>query len=286
MKTKLHLNKKQSLNKLNELCKQLSNEKWSFYLDPYLPTTSGETHDDITKHNSTVLIGVSQIEHTNLFKTINDTNFTEALVTLFHECRHTQQFDSFSNQNSSDELAISHLAAHNNISYYRENYQNMTSEIDAEYFGVKNAYDYIQTEYSTEIANDLINDYMYKHRPYIISQNHIYDISDIDTIFESAYNKALHKTKWLSSYQSNDDIIKFLKEKPKYEKAFDKTFDDGYERDKFIAAVELYYHPEYRDFYSSPAIKNLNIENYLEKKRELPYIDIPSQDNQKGNEYE
>lgn len=286
MSNYLNLSKKQAILRLTDLTDELSNENWRFQLENAFPTTFGQTHDDIVKKKQNVEIGTYQIQQTKFLSKVNDKHFVESLITLFHEHQHTIQYDDYQNDNCDEQLAYSHLAIHNNKSYYEENYKIMLTEIDAEYNGVKNAYRYIANEFSSEIANRLINDYLHEYRPYIINDIAISNESDIDDIFETAYNKATVHQRWLSSYQSDDEIIKFLKENPEYEKPFNKTFDNGYKRDKFIAAVELYYHPEYRDFYSSPAIKNLNVKNYLEKKRELPYIDIPSQDNQKGDEYE
>ena len=263
---------------INQICETIfDGSSYSYVLDKKHLYNYGKTYDDINTQDKLVTIGIQGLSTPNAF--------TTCLVTIFHEYQHTKQYVEYQQNNADIYKLMNHLSCHNNQDYYEQNYKYFITEIEAEYNGVTNAYNYLCQNKSINEANSLITEYLKNSCRYNTESVCITSQQDIDGIFEYVYNKAIHKTKWLSSYKSDDEIIKFLKENPDYEKPFDKTFDDGYERDKFIAAVELYYHPEYRDFYSSPAIKNLHIEDYLQKTRELPYIEEPTID-QKGDEYE
>ena len=266
--------KKQLLNLSKALSQQ---DHFNYSFTNKLPCGKGMTNDHISKSNRLITIGINNLN--------TETKFVHTLVTIFHEHTHAMQFNELQQNDTDDYSLMNHLSCHNNQDYYEQNYKYFITEIEAEYNGVTNAYNYLCQNKSIDEANSLITEYLKNSCRYNTESVCITSQQDIDGIFECAYNTAIHKTKWLSSYKSDDEIIKFLKENPDYEKPFDKTFDDGYERDKFIAAVELYYHPEYRDFYFSPAIKNLHIEDYLQKTRELPYIEESTID-QKGDEYE
>ena len=116
---------------------------------------------------------------------INDLYYNQnlnALITLFHEETHGIQHKYIFNGNQNiDQLIIleikDHILSKYLPNYYQENYDNISSEIEADFYGYKLTSQYINSNImNQEITNKYINILNYKRK---INGK----IQDIDTIF-------------------------------------------------------------------------------------------------------
>lgn len=116
---------------------------------------------------------------------INDLYYNQnliILITLFHEVTHGIQHKNIFNGNQNiDQLIIleikDHILSKYLPNYYQENYDNISSEIEADFYGYKLTSQYINSNITNqEITNKYINILNYKRK---INRK----IQDIDTIF-------------------------------------------------------------------------------------------------------
>ncbi len=230
-----------------------------------------------------IVIGVNGISN-NVFP-VNERKFISALVAIYHEIRHVEQYYNLRHQDTDfgKQLAISHKAFVANPSYAEDNYPYNPCEIDAERFGVTKAYEFCVSNFGEQKANDLLCKYVnfsVKHNiSFVYPYNKVKytDIIDILDDFDEAYDRSIHHTR---SYDINKGLIKhditalFLMQNLSYKHYF-KSEQDGQLQDKQMAVVAMYW-AGYSDD-RIPVLENLSFSSVFDDElkfdRQLPDID-------------
>ena len=277
-----------------------------------LPLDFGKTNDKIGG-NGIALFGVNGWHLSGLLsrRSVSDDDFVSALVSEFHEMRHAELFQRFQNETISDELIFPHLVKQGNPSYYWNNRYEYTTEIDAEYQGVMNAYDelnrmILENDLPAD-ADKLICDYVnHKGQNYTYYISNVHDkpftsIDEIDASFHEAYEKAVSREpvkrdsygradpranyREFKPVWRGDDAVDFVtlpngRIRPDKADIVDQIWDaSNYDKDRMLASITLHLHPEYGSFYHGLDEESLKFETVfgrsLSEEQEIKDSDVP-----------
>ncbi len=162
---------------------------------------NGQTFDHFGEIDI-ILIGKKQMHPENEL-TYGD--LTSSLVAMYHEIGHARQvkFEFKEKSDLSTVLALNHYARKCSSAYYDTsnfndgNYPTHTSEIAAQYFGLKMTYGYLTENFDAQTANDLICDYVNNEvgANFIpVDKNNPYtDVYDIFETYNDVFNDVVYK---------------------------------------------------------------------------------------------
>ena len=268
----LNLNKKQ-LKKIQKSLQDTAYGPTEFSKNK--PLSYGETHDDIMCKNKNTLVGINGLFNNDaLFdaKSVDDQNFVKFLVAYFHEQRHLYlSISAYENTNDNEmvnnALLVAYIAQENK-QYYLQNRTNFITEIDAEFYGIIQAHDYIIDRFpnvNTEEIDKLFVNYVNENitnYTYQIKKNQlpIETFNDIIEAFDQAYDESItsRKRTYIRHKNNKDDVMDLLR-KPEYDDIFTQICNEKnpYEKDKMIAALTIHLHPEYKD--ALPALEHIDL---------------------------
>lgn len=279
----LNLNKKQ-LKKIQKSLQYIAYGPTEFSKNR--PLSYGETHDGIMCENKNTLIGINGLFNNDaLFnaKSVDDQSFIKFLIAHFHEQRHLYlSINAY--ENASDDKIVNNAlliayVAQENKQYYLQNRTNFITEIDAEFYGIIQAHDYIIDRFpnvDTEKIDELFVDYVNentKNYTYQIKKHQlpIETFNDVINAFDQAYDEAItsRKRTYIKNKNNKDEVMDLLR-KPEYDDIFTQICNEKnpYEKDKMIAALTLYLHPEYKN--SLPELEHIDLSPTTLFHQELP----------------
>ena len=202
------------------------------------------------------------------FKKIKDIDFVSTVVGIFHESRHLdarligcknfQDVGARGDITKADNYCIqlSYMARDGNNCYYKNNYDNMISEIDAEYYAINMAYEYLKNNFPNVDCEKLVVDYVNNR-----IQSGPYKIDYIDEKYSSLLhiNKAFKdrinqskKTHRHIDFNCSDQAISLINntrwndiKKQIYDISQNNNDECGFKTDEMLAALTFYLSPEY-----------------------------------------
>jgi len=205
----------------------------------------------------------------------------ETIINVQHEFRHLDQRRGLQTSNRFDFMVIPFIVKYNNSGYYSANgrYYTDLSELDAEYNGIIAGYQYISEHFGEDTADHYVFEYI-KTR----CKNDYFIDDDFETIDEALDKfdekiKAVMKQRPSSDYfprfHKTDTIVKIAYDNPQI---MDKLMSlNSDERDRFVAAVNLYQNTYMKDAYYQtdlPGLQDFGIninDLVLTKNDTLPY---------------
>lgn len=211
----------------------------------------------------------------------NFTNFTKALITLYHECEHLKQYEACCYGCASATVIVELIARQQNEDFYRDNYSSFIYEIQAEQAGVSNAYLYITKNHPELNAFECI-------KGYIDNQINLGDIrytgfgfedckniEDVAVCFDKVFNVSLSKRNFQKIFydyandsytqKSNDNLIYQMISDTGYDNTRNilSMLEDGYEQTRFIASYNVAKIPEIKETFKGKVIDRLKYEDYV-----------------------
>ena len=272
----LNMNTKLAMNKLTRLSKGLSKEhNVPFGLDKKMSIFDGKTYNNDGGFATEVKVGVGQFNK-GLFSAlqkspVEDADFARVILNMYHETAHCLQKNDLFRQSNLDELArnqlVQEIACRENPNYYFDdgNYTVNASEIQAEHYGIMNAYEYLKDEFKDVDSDDIesimvsiVNDKMKNASYFLKDYEEFHSLREIDDAFNKAYDESFTKDRsyYVGSEHTHDAVKKYLQEHKKAQEVY-LSLHDPLEKDRYIAAINLKLHPEWLEQY--PALKDMDL---------------------------
>ena len=228
-----------------------------------------------------VVVAAPDAKQYGLLHKIDMKDVTNVIINSQHEFRHLVQRQGLQTSNRFDFMVIPFIAKYNNSGYYSANgrYYTDLSELDAEYNGIIAGYQYISERFGEDTADHYVFEYI-KTR----CKNDYFIDDDFETIDEALdkFNekiKAVMKQRPSSDYfprfHKTDAISKIANFNPQIMNKLISLNSD--ERDRFVAAVNLYQNTYMKDAYYQtdlPGLQDFGIninDLVLTKNDTLPY---------------
>lgn len=261
---------------IKEICKNSNIDNFKIILDYKLNIGNGYC-DNYYDSNREIHIGAKELK--GFFNTeISNELFVKLVVNIYHETQHYyQQKAFFENTNLTEQDLIyfyNYLACIGNPSgYYNPelnsyNYYNNIRELDAEYNGIQNAFDYLQTIFTKETSESFIINYVnnrLKNTYYISINKPILSLEEINNIFKRKIRLNLHKARQYNTNCINqDEPIQYIQNQNEDFVLKINEIQDGSLQDKLMASTYVKYLEDNR---IPSDIKNNNI--YITKKEDL-----------------
>lgn len=203
------MTKKEIYDILNNLIVNIS-EKYDikFKMDYGINIGNGETPNTLNNKKVKIKIGIKELKNRFFSKEVDDILLTKGIVCIYHELQHYIQMTEYFNQTKvidTDNLYMltNFIACIGNYDgYYNPdngsyNYWRNPREINAEYEGIVNTYEYLSVLYDEDKAKGMILDYINsKTGNYFIpvrdeNGNCINkSLNDIDSAFKLAYEQS------------------------------------------------------------------------------------------------
>ena len=211
----LNLSYTNAIRKINDLSDRLfGGGNIDYQLNEQISMYNAVTYrDESTGLANGVMIGTNGLQNNfgflNHIFSISDQKFAQVIINIFHEATHCQQknvmFQNDSPTQNDINQTISELACRGNKTYYmgQHNYIMNPNEIQAEYSGVTEAYQYLCTVFPDidkkqheQIILDVLNTKLQSGVSYWIhpSKDNVFtSLSDVEQAFEKAYDSLLGK---------------------------------------------------------------------------------------------
>jgi hypothetical protein len=208
-----------------------------------------------------ILLNASDYTNAGIFTKIDMSTVTELIINFQHEKRHAIQRKGLQTSNRFDFMTVPFIVKYNNSGYYSANgrYYTDLSELDAEYNGIIAGYQYISEHFGEDTADYYVFEYI-KTR----CKNDYFIDDDFETIDEALDKfdekiKAVMKQRPSSDYfprfHKTDTIVKIAYDNPQI---MDKLMSlNSDERDRFVAAVNLYQNTYMKDAYYQTDLPSL-----------------------------
>lgn len=245
-------------------------------------------YDEDTGLANKVSIGVGGLKEKNGLFTkcyVSDQKFAQVVINIYHEYTHCQQKNEmFQKSNpTQDEInqAMCDLACRDNKHYYMDNgnYFKNPNEIQAEYYGVTKAYDYLCNTFSDidpkqhektilDIVNEKSENCSYwisheKDKPFT-------SLSEVEDAFEKAYDDAFEAKRvyFVSGSRSDGDAAKAYMDSDSRARTAYLDKKTGAEQDKIMAVINCKLRPELKEQYSSLENTDLSYEANIGKTKQ------------------
>lgn len=205
-----------------KICKDSNVNNFEIILDTQYNIGNGYC-DNYYDSNREIHIGIKELK--NIFnKDIPNELFVKLIVNIYHEIQHYyQQLTFFENNQQKDEsLFYNYLACiGNGQGYYNPeinpyNYYNNVRELDAEYTGIKKAYNFLTTIFSEKEAEQLIVNYFNNRLTqnyYISSDKPVSSMAEINMLFTKTITVNQHKIRQYNvNYINEDKPIQYIQE--------------------------------------------------------------------------
>lgn len=281
-----HLRYKDAIKALKSICRDLSTMYYKEYHEKIkisfikgkTAEVKGKTADGIYGDDKKYIkINISNLRPREN-KYVSAEDFFSIVECIFHENRHMENAlknykNIIDNKNISDinefYISLSRLLMTNNENYYDKNYLCMPHEIDAEYYGILNAYDYLidnpYIKVSREDCEKLVVNYVngffkdgHKYAYYIKlpdNKEQFTSMAEIKRAFETAFEMSKHQDRHMD-LNWDDEAMRFLKNY-----SFNQIYDDmihdnepqigkGFRTDIKITSIALTIHPKLKDRFS------------------------------------
>ena len=279
---------KRYYNQLKKIIQKLANElNIKIILDPNLPLFFGETNT-IGFEIKNIRIGTKNYLYQ---KDIKNT-YVFSLITLFHELRHFEQIQSIKDGKAVKELLYNLLAIKKNQDFYNSNYLQDFSELEANYYGIFRAYEYIkQNHLEIDILSNIKN-YMHESelfRDYYVIIDESKSMEELDQfVFEPMFDRlpSIPKTidRCSSEKSKSHTPDEFLLSFQEYCNDRDIYYPDllirakcntseniNFLSDKIIGTVMISLHPEYEELLKKNNLKEQSLDEVMQELMDLAY---------------
>lgn len=256
-----------------------------YFYEPYEYDASTHITDD--GYADEVQIGLVNIQNTPFARPVSDENFVRVVLNMYHEKMHCIQKNVLFKEENLDEHTekqlIQEIACRDNPEYYKDNgnYIVNTNEIQAEKYGIENAYVYLCQNFGEEHKQEfermlvsIVNEK--KKDSYFIKSSQDFKILDeIYDAFDKAYDDAhiesdVPKRMYIiDSKNAQDDVKKYMQSCEEAREVYTSSNDPLW-KDRCIAAINLKLHPEWLEQYPALQHMDLSYENVIAK----PYREI------------
>ena len=299
----LNLSYTNAIRKINDLSDRLfGGGNIDYQLNEQISMYNAVTYrDESTGLANGVMIGTNGLQNNfgflNHIFSISDQKFAQVIINIFHEATHCQQknvmFQNDSPTQNDINQTISELACRGNKTYYmgQHNYIMNPNEIQAEYSGVTEAYQYLCTVFPDidkkqheQIILDVLNTKLQSGVSYWIhpSKDNVFtSLSDVEQAFEKAYDESFTKkrTYRINDSYCNDNVTRYVCEHDEARLVYLEQ-SVGVDQDRVVAAINCRVHPEYQGQYKSLVNVDLSYETNIEK----PTQDYLKRKNEARNE--
>lgn len=268
------MRKKLIIAHIKKLCKDFYINDFKIILDYKLNIGNGYC-DNYYDSNKEIHIGAKELK--GFFNTeIPNELFVKLVVNIYHETRHyKQQANLFENTIQYDKyIFYNYLAcAGSSYGYYNPiinpyNYYNNIRELDAEFSGIKNAYVYLSTIFTSQEAENLIVNYVnnrLKNTYYISMDKSASSLIEIATIFDKTMRLNIRKIRQYNiNYISQDKPVQYIQNENNEFILQVNELHDGIDQDKLLAGAYIKYLEDNRIL---SGIINNNI--YITEKEDL-----------------
>lgn len=255
--------------------------------------------DNYYDSDKEIHIGVKELK--SIFnKEIPNELFVKLIVNLYHEIQHYyQQLAFFENNQEKDEsLFYNYLACiGNGQGYYNPeinpyNYYNNVRELDAEYMGIKKAYNFLITIFSEKEAEQLIVNYFNNRLTqnyYISSDKPVSSMAEINMLFTKTITVNQHKIRQYNvNYINEDKPIQYIQEQDENFILNVNDLLDGALQDEILAGAFVKYLEDkeiksdlrFAQIYSNAKEKLLSsIQNFTQYPKQRDDMDINLDEN-------
>lgn len=270
------MKKKEILSKTEQLIESLNVYPYKIILDYKLNIGNGYC-DNYYDSNKEIHIGVKELKGFFNIEIQNEL-FVKLVVNIYHETQHYyQQRNFFTDANLTEQdptFFYNYLACiGNSYGYYNPelnpyNYYNNIRELDAEYSGIQNAFDYLQAIFTKEKSESFIINYVsnrLKNTYYISVNEPISTLEEINNIFKRNIRLNLHKTRQYNvNCINHDKPIQYIQNENDEFVLKINELHDGIDQDKLLAGAYVKYLEDNRIL---SGIINNNI--YITEKEDL-----------------
>lgn len=284
MSKQLRLTKSGAIAQLNILLDSMSN-KYSipFVLDYKRSFLSASTVNNTSGHAVSVMIGINDLQKSQngiINFLVPNENFVNVIINTYHEAMHVCQKNIlFQDENAESNIkrqAITAIARYGNNNYYKcnGNYDKNPNKIQAEWYGVKSAYDYlcdvysnIDREHHEKLILNAINEkvrHTYCIHPKDGMTFHSFD--ELMSAYEDAYSQSFTRRRdYRVTDSENKDVAKlYMDEHVEARKVYLQQ-KDGIKQDECVAAINCKIHSEYTSIFSCLNDNDLSYERIIEE---------------------
>ena len=274
----LNIHKIDALDRLNKLANDLFQpNNASCDINPNMNISMGLTYCNNNGYAIKTEIGIQEIEHPkqSFIKRrnpiVSDKYFIQVILNMHHEYTHCiQKNQTFrqENLNEYERQQMTHeLACIDNPEYYKDNgnYSKDVNEIQAEYYGVQSAYEYmhksfpdIPSEYIESIILKIVNEKIIYSTYFLKQTKPFTSLDDVYAAFEGAYEKSFtaEQLYFVNRTPTKDSVKLYMQDHDDAKEAY-LSFSDKKDKDSCIAAVNIFLHPNWQEHY--PELKNMDL---------------------------
>ena len=278
MENILKLHRKEAIEQLNEISDALFEENNILYtLNPNINVATAVTYCDENGYATETEIGIyelnkpkqSFIKRRNPI--VSDKDFIQVILNMHHEYTHCiQKNQTFRQENLNEyerQQMMHELACIDNPEYYKDNgnYSKDVNEIQAEYYGVQSAYEYmhksfpdIPSEYIESIILKIVNEKIIYSTYFLKQTKPFTSLDDVYAAFEGAYEKSFtaEQLYFVNRTPTKDRVKLYMQDHDDAKEAY-LSFSDKKDKDSCIAAVNIFLHPNWQEHY--PELKNMDL---------------------------
>ncbi len=205
------------------------------------------------------------------------TAFTAAIVCINHEYKHYLQFDAIQCGTESMDITTSFLISKYNYSYYLSVHDQLFFEIDAEAFGLFQAFEFLKKEFGEKTATTSIKKYIQQKRSMVsFYQKICFEncdgiesiIAAIDEYKHDLENRPFDIEFFSPRIEAENEEMYFILKLLKTKK----------EQAKFLSACTFHIKPEYHLLCSNHKISKIDYSKYKNAYKKLideKYIEFP-----------
>lgn len=273
MSNMLKLTKKIAKSRLSVLANDLFySNKISCILDDTMSVFVAGSHIADDGQIDDVYIGVSEIfqakfDFRNRYN-VSDSLFVQSVINMYHEQMHCLQRNNLFKQPTVDKRQlVQEIACRGNYDYYFRdgNYTINANEIQAEQYGIMQAYDYfcseyddIDSRYHEKLLVDVVNNKMNSSSYFIKNHDDFTSLQEIIDAFDDAYDASfLQKRMYYVNNKDTKDCVKQYMQSHDDARSVYLSLTDSLEKDKCVASINLELHPVWIEQY--PALQNIDL---------------------------
>lgn len=291
----LKMSNKKAYEKINSLLHEMSTiTKIPYEIKPNTHfTTGGTVSSNTTTKPTKIFIGINGLKENKILpqQYIPDQNFIQTIVNIYHETQHyyqiTQTFQSDNPTKTDVAQTLCAIACQNNPHYYLDNgnYFKNPNEIEAEYYGIMNTYEYLCDTFPNIDKNIheqlMVNFVNQKSEQYSYWIHHSNDkqftsLFEIEQAFDKAYDNSFEQKRTYFTLQSrdyNDEARQYIQKNLDIIDIYNNQ-PNGTSQDKIIASINCHLHSDLQNKYKSIQKIDLSYDNNI--KIEKPKRKIPS----------
>lgn len=242
------------------LCSEMSNAT-GFDFIPMSGISCGYGLSDITMENNTkeCIIGTKELYLKNISSDYLRFNLVKTIITIYHEAKHIEQFNSVKNGEAAFDITICYLSRCYNNKYYRINYDRDIMEIEAEKHGIINAHSYLLSNFGDKQILSYIKKYVKSKKTgmYDFYLENIDNAPNITSLVNMIFVPLLQSncaTRKTFNGCKGDTFVDYMDrywyetgDNPKSDVLVSSADNINLLCDKLVASITVELHPEYEE---------------------------------------